>query len=67
MTEQEQQLIECLREASEFREWSLAIRREDGAFEILVSCDGKKGRGVGATFDAAWDNVAGLFLEGSGG
>jgi hypothetical protein len=60
MTDQEQQLIECLHEAAGFSEWSLAIRREDGAFEIMLSCDGKRGRGVGATFAAAWDNIAGL-------
>jgi hypothetical protein len=60
LTEQEQQLIDCLRQLKEPDELSITVRREYGAWEIDMSAGKIKGRGVGRTFGAAWDDVAGL-------
>jgi hypothetical protein len=59
-TEQERQLIECIRRLKPTEKFGLAVRLEGGAWEIDMSIDNIKGRGVGATFDAAWDNITGL-------
>ena len=60
LTEQEQQLIECLREAARDKEFGLTVTYENGAWEVDLSTDGNKGRGIGRTFAAAWDDVTGL-------
>jgi hypothetical protein len=63
LTEQERQLIECLRKLKD--DYGITVTRENGAWEVAMT-GGKvkgreiKGRGVGQTFDAAWDNVTGL-------
>ncbi|MFY9836085.1 MAG: hypothetical protein WAK55_06370 [Xanthobacteraceae bacterium] len=60
LTEQEQQLIECIRRLKEPDEFSVTITRGNRAWEIDMSAGKMKARGVGATFDAAWDNVTAL-------
>jgi hypothetical protein len=58
---QEMQLLETLREWGGDDDCRLLIERRDGAWEIslaVVMADKKSsGRGVGATFDQAWDNT----------
>jgi hypothetical protein len=60
LTEQERQLIECLRQLKDPDEFGITVTRENGAWEIGMTAGKIKGRGVGPTFDAAWDNVTGL-------
>ena len=63
VNEQEQQLIEMLREWAGDDEYCLAdrieIERNNGAWEIALSMPSKKkaAHGVGKTFAEAWDNV----------
>lgn len=67
MTEQEQQLLTVLRENADAAEFRLVIERRDGAWDIALSgretVGAKEGsaRGVGATFDAAWDDMSPLW------
>jgi hypothetical protein len=43
LTEPERQLIECLREAADFKEWRLVVGYDElDGWEIALSCDGKK-------------------------
>jgi hypothetical protein len=64
LTESERQLIECLREAADFKEWRLVVGYDElDGWEIALSCDGKKGRGLGKTFAATWDDITGLFMD----
>ena len=60
LTEQEQQLIDCVRQLKDPGEFSITVTRKSGAWEIDMSAGKIKGRGVGRTFGAAWDDVAGL-------
>jgi len=64
LTEQERQLIECIRRLKDPDEFSITVALENGAWEINMSASrpGKvvRGRGVGSTFGAAWDSVTGL-------
>jgi hypothetical protein len=58
----ERQLIEILREwQGESDEYHLEIGRVDGAWEVKMAavCKGKDkwARGVGKTFDDAWDSA----------
>jgi hypothetical protein len=62
LTEQERQLIECIREQRQHDFFRVEIELQDGAWNItLTERDGAKpvrsGRGVGQTFDQAWDNI----------
>jgi hypothetical protein len=59
----ERQLIEILREwQGESDDYHLAIERADGAWEVKLGLRWKEkdkwARGVGKTFDDAWDNVS---------
>jgi hypothetical protein len=60
LTEQEQQLIQCIRELEDHGEFGITVRREGGAWEIGMSSGKIKSRGVGSTFGDAWDNINGL-------
>jgi hypothetical protein len=66
ITEQEQQLIEILRE-QEGRDFSLTIGRQDGAWEVAFSVaphDARnESRGVGASFAEAWDGMSPLWAD----
>ena len=57
LSEQEQQLIEILREWTGDDEYRLEIEHSLGAWEIKLSTPQKKkwARGTGSTFDEAWD------------
>jgi hypothetical protein len=66
ITPQENQMIDILRGSTDTTEFRLVIERRDGAWDIDMSARGMVGlpsskecgaRGVGATFDAAWDNM----------
>jgi len=61
MTEAERQLIETIREQIDDREFRILIERVAGAWEIVMSVpphnERNKARGVGGTFDAAWDGM----------
>ena len=72
LTDQERQMIEIIRENADTTEFRLLIERRDGAWDITMSARGLAGlspfrpsrpkgegsaRGVGATFDEAWDNM----------
>jgi hypothetical protein len=59
VSEQEQQLLEILREWSGDDDYRLEISRTLGAWEVKLSQPekGKWAPGVGATLDDAWDNV----------
>ena len=66
LTDQERQLIECLRDQAagpRGDDFGISIRLEDGAWEIKMSSGKLQGRGVGANFDAAWDNITGLQFD----
>jgi hypothetical protein len=56
ISEQEQQMIELLREWESGDDFRLEIIHDSGAWEIKLSGKGKWTRGVGKTFDEAWDN-----------
>jgi hypothetical protein len=62
VTEQERQMIEMIREQSGTDEYRLVIERIGGTWEIATDAmlRGKQrsARGVGTTFDRAWDNMA---------
>jgi len=64
LTEQERQLVECIRRLKDPEQLSIIIRREDGAWELSMSAAANgnlaKSHGVGATFGAAWDNITGV-------
>jgi len=66
-TEQERQMLEVIRDhgvdaSSDFR---LLIQRQDGAWDVTLSVaphdELNTSRGTGATFNAAWDNMAPLW------
>ena len=65
LTAQERQLIECLRQqpAAWAGSFSISIRLEDGAWEIEMRSGKIEGRGVGASFGAAWDGITGLQFD----
>jgi len=62
LSKQEQQLVEILREWTGNDEYRLDIERTGGAWEIKLSMLYKKkkkwARGVGTTFNEAWDSMA---------
>lgn len=68
MSEQERQLVECIREGAtrDFDYFNITIVFEDGAWNVEMTSrrlgepGAKRGRGVGGTFDQAWDDVAGI-------
>ena len=60
VTEQEWQLIECLREDHD--KFRLIVERQDGAWETTMSVPPQISRGIGATFAAAWDDMAPIGL-----
>jgi hypothetical protein len=66
ITESERQMIELIREwgSVEKNTNRLVIEFQEGVWEVTLSSvlDGKerKARGVGATFDIAWDETAPL-------
>jgi hypothetical protein len=66
ITDQERQVIEILREqqSGPDNNFRLTIEHVDGAWEIAMSITfheapdrAKRVRGVGASFDQAWDNM----------
>ena len=74
LTDQERQLIECLRQQShrladrvaggpQSNDFAILIRSDDGAWEINTRSGKLEGRGVGATFAAAWDGITGLRFD----
>jgi hypothetical protein len=70
LTEQESQLLEMIRELDEGEQLRLAVARRNGQWEVIVSAPPAvryNARGVGVTFDAAWDNLVPLEMEGFGG
>jgi hypothetical protein len=66
ITEPEMQLITALREAERNAELKLAIEYGAGVWDVLMSIaphDARhSGRGTGASFDSAWDDITGLAL-----
>lgn len=69
LSEQEQELIRVLQGNSDADGFRLLIERQDGAWEIAMSAPlfgrggrvrFKKRRGVGLTFEHAWDNVVSI-------
>jgi hypothetical protein len=70
LTEQESQLLEMIRGLDEGEQLRLAVARRNGQWDVIVSAPPvvrHNARGVGATFDAAWDNLVPLEMEGFGG
>ena len=65
LTDQERQLIECLRQqpAAWADSFGISIRLEDGAWEVEMHSGKIQGRGVGPTFAAAWDGITGLQFD----
>jgi len=60
-TEQELQLIEMIRELEEGNEFQLTVARSLGAWNVTISVTPLleyPSRGVGVTFNEAWDNSA---------
>ena len=60
LSEQEQQMIEIIRQWKTGKNRQLKIEIVDGAWGIILKEIGTKSwaaRGTGATFDAAWDNI----------
>jgi hypothetical protein len=60
-TEQELQLIEMIRELEEGNEFQLTVARSLGAWNVTLSVTplvAYPSRGVGVTFNEAWDNSA---------
>ncbi len=57
LSEQEHQLIGMVRQKKTAGS-TIEIEWEDGAWEIRISSGRKYARGIGKTFDLAWDNVA---------
>jgi hypothetical protein len=68
LSKQEQQLVEILREWTGNDEYRLDIERTGGAWEIKLSMLYKKkkkwARGVGTTFNEAWDSMAPSWAKG---
>jgi hypothetical protein len=66
ITEPEMQLITALREAERNAELKLAIEYGAGVWDVFMSIaphDARhSGRGTGASFDSAWDDITGLAL-----
>jgi hypothetical protein len=60
---QESQLIQILREWDGKDAYQMIIERRDSAWDISLREFGtnRGARGTGATFDAAWDNMAPLW------
>ena len=57
LTDAEWQLIEMLREQQEDSgHFLLVVEHRDGAWEFAMSHGGRSIRGVGATFDRAWED-----------
>jgi hypothetical protein len=68
LSKQEQQLVEILREWTGNDEYRLDIERTGGAWEIKLSMLYKKkkkwARGVGTTFNEAWDSMVPSWAKG---
>jgi hypothetical protein len=58
-TEQERQMLECIREQGRHDRFRLTIELEEGVWQASMEAGGfVQVRGVGASFDQAWDNMA---------
>jgi hypothetical protein len=68
LTEQEQDLIEVIRENTNDDGFRLLLERQNGAWEVTLRAPiwGKlaTARGVGTSFAAAWDNMEPTWPEG---
>ena len=60
ISEQERQMIEIVRENAGTDEFYLSIERNEGEWEIDLSIASRVARGVGGSFNDAWDNMAPL-------
>jgi hypothetical protein len=63
LSAQESQLIGILREWDGKDAYQIVIERREGAWDIILKEFGtnRGARGTGATFDAAWDDMAPLW------
>jgi hypothetical protein len=70
LTEQEQDLIEVIRENASDDGFRLVLERQSGAWEVTFTAPIKGPRklatvrGVGTSFAAAWDNMKPTWPEG---
>ena len=66
ISEQEQQMIECIHEQRPGDQFALTIEWLDGAWNITLAAgqnDAQRtARGTGVSFDAAWENMAPIGL-----
>lgn len=62
ISEQERHMIEIVRENAGTNEFYLSIERSEGAWEIDLSAGSRVARGVGSSFNDAWDNLAPLWV-----
>ena len=64
-TEQEQQMVEVVREHKAHADFRLLVERQDGAWDVTLSIEPhdelNTSRGTGATFNDAWGNMAPLW------
>ena len=64
-TEQEQQMVEVVREHNAHADFRLLVVRQDGAWDVTLSIEPhdelNTSRGTGATFNDAWGNMAPLW------
>jgi hypothetical protein len=64
-TEQEQQMVEVVRERKAHADFRLLVERQDGAWDVTLSIEPhdelNTSRGTGATFNDAWGNMAPLW------
>jgi hypothetical protein len=64
-TEQEQQMVEVVREHKVDADFRLLVERQDGAWDVTLSIEPhdelNTSRGTGATFNDAWGNMAPLW------
>ena len=67
ITEQEQQMLELLREWNKSRNYHLQIEIVDGVWDIAMKELGTQSasRGMGESFNAAWDNMTPLHFPGA--
>lgn len=66
ITEQEQQMLELLREWNKSKNYQLQIEIVDGVWDIAMKELGTQSaaRGTGESFKAAWDNMTPLRFPG---
>jgi hypothetical protein len=62
LTQQEEQLIEVIRENANDEGFRLLLERQNGVWEVTPRAPPRRGklgsaRGVGTSFTAAWDNM----------